>query len=190
MDSKPELRTRMREERKEHSAAIPDSVRALLFKRPPEPLLALVPSGATVGLYHAQDAEAPTASYARYFAEAGYRIALPRLVAGEAFMEFAEHTDPFSQSDLVSGPLGISQPGADAEPVVPQIVFVPLLAFTETGIRLGQGGGFYDRWLAQNPGTVAIGMGWDCQKLALIPAAPHDIAMQAIVTPTRLYGPF
>lgn len=190
MDDKPDLRARMRQERMDHFTAIPASVRALLFKRPPEPLLALIPSDAPIGLYHARGAEAPTASYARYFAEAGHRIALPRLVADDADMEFAEYTDPFSDSDLVGGPFGIAQPDADALPVIPPVVFVPLLGFTETGLRLGQGGGFYDRWLARNPGTVAIGMGWDCQKLALLPNEPHDIAMQAIVTPTRLYGPF
>ena len=78
---------------------------------------------------------------------------------------------------------------ADAPLVQPQVLFVPLVSFT-TGARLGQGGGHYDRWLADHPDTVAIGLAWDCQLVDALPIEPHDIPLTAIITPTRIYGPF
>src|SRR3546814_6880034 len=57
------------------------------------------------------------------------------------------------------------------------------------GRRLGQGGGHYDRWLAAHPGARAIGLAWDEQLCEDLPHETHDIRLDAIVTPTRLYGP-
>ena len=82
------------------------------------------------------------------------------------------------------------QPTGAAEAVTPQVLFVPLLGFSETGQRLGQGGGHYDRWLADHPETLAIGMAWDCQLVDELPSEDHDAPLAAVVTPTRLYGPF
>ena len=188
--TKADLRKHFRAERRSHVAAQPESVRALLLKRPPAPLLELVPEGAVIGLYYALESEAPAAGYARFFVEAGHRIALPRLRDDAAAMEFAAHTDPFGKTDLEPGPHGIMQPGTDAEAVVPEIVFAPLVAFTDRGERLGQGGGHYDRWLAAHPDTLPIGLAWDVQRADALPTEPHDRRMVAVVTPTRLYGPF
>jgi 5-formyltetrahydrofolate cyclo-ligase len=64
---------------------------------------------------------------------------------------------------------------------------VPLLAFTPEGTRLGQGGGHYDRWLDDNPGTVPLGLAWDCQCLDHLPVELHDRHLRAVITPTRFY---
>ena len=190
MDSKSDLRQRLRAERRRHVAMLEDSTRALLFMRPPAALLGLVPGGATVGLYRANPHEAPANSYARYFLENGHPLALPRFAHREAPMEFAAHLDPFGESDLEVGPYGLLQPYAEAEAVVPQVLFVPLLGFTADGDRLGQGGGHYDRWLSEHPATIATGLAWDCQLLDELPREDHDVPLSAVVTPTRLYGPF
>jgi 5-formyltetrahydrofolate cyclo-ligase len=189
-ETKAELRKALRAERKRHVAALPDATRALLFRVPPAPLRPLIPPGATVGLYRGGPNEAPATSYARWFQENGHLIALPRFAHGDAAMEFAAHSDPFAESDLETGPFGIMQPRADAAEVVPAIVIVPLLGFTADGRRLGQGGGHYDRWLAAHPRTSAIGLAWDCQLVEDLPHEAHDHPLAAVVTPTRLYGPF
>ena len=190
MDSKQALRTELRAERLRHVAALPDSTRALLFRVPPAPLSALIPGGATIGLYRAGQNEAPAAAYARHFLENGHTIALPRFATRDSAMEFAQHSDPFEESDLETGPFGSRQPFADADAVTPDVVIVPLVGFTADGRRLGQGGGHYDRWLAAHPGTPAIGLAWDCQLVDDLPHERHDHPLTAIVTPTRLYGPF
>lgn len=188
--TKDDLRKQLRATRREHVDALPDSMRTLVFMRPPAPLLDLVPDSATVGLYRANPHEAPAASYAKFFFEQGHRLALPRFADKGAAMEFASFGDPFEESDLEIGPFGLLQPGSEAEKASPDILFVPLIGFTETGARLGQGGGHYDRWLGDFPDTTAIGLAWDCQLVDELPTEPHDIPLTAIVTPTRIYGPF
>jgi 5-formyltetrahydrofolate cyclo-ligase len=177
----------MRALRREHVAAQPDSMRALLFLRPPTPLTALSPKGGTIGLYHALRDEAPTLSYAKWFYEEGYNIALPWFAGREAPMRFHSWDDPYDDSLLETGPFGLPQPPADACEARPDLVLVPLLAFTASGQRLGQGGGHYDRWLDENPQAVAIGMAWDCQLVEVLPTEAHDRHLQGIVTPTRYY---
>ena len=190
MESKQALRKKLRAERRRHVAALPDMTRALLFRVPPAPLASLIPEGATIGLYRAGPNEAPAAAYARHVLDTGHSVALPRFDTRDSAMEFAQHSDPFEESDLEVGPFGLLQPLADAQAVAPDVILVPLIGFTADGRRLGQGGGHYDRWLAAHPGTPAIGLAWDCQLVADLPHEPHDHPLAAVVTPTRLYGPF
>lgn len=186
--TKDELRRSLRAARKAHVAALPDAIRGLLFHRPPAPLLARIGDEAVIGLYHAGPHEAPAGGYARFFHEAGHTIVLPRFADRTAPMVFARHTDPYADSDLAVGPFGALQPAADAEAVTPDVLFVPLVGFTENGARLGQGGGHYDRWLAEHPARLAVGLAWDVQLCAALPTEAHDAALQAVVTPTRIYG--
>lgn len=190
MQTKSELRKALRAARKAHVEGLPDAVRGLLFRHPPAALLAQITPGASIGLYHAATDEAPASHYAGFFHERGHALALPRLASRDAAMDFARHSDPHGESDLLPGPFGMLQPGADADPVVPNVLFVPLVGFTARGGRLGHGGGHYDRWLAAHPETVAIGLAWDCQLIEALPQEPHDAMLDAVVTPTRLYGPF
>lgn len=187
MDEKQRLRTRMRALRREHVASLPASMSALLFLRLPTPVVALTPEGATVGLYHATPDEAPTAAYARWFHENGRKVALPWFAGRGSAMTFRAWRDPHDDAALVPGLLGTVQPGADAPEVTPDVVIVPLLAFTDEGGRLGQGGGHYDRWLAAHPGVTAIGIGWDCQLVEAMPLEAHDRLLDAVITPTRFY---
>jgi 5-formyltetrahydrofolate cyclo-ligase len=71
--------------------------------------------------------------------------------------------------------------------VEPDLVLVPLLAFDRTGARLGYGQGHYDRTLAalraRRP-VSAIGLAFAAQEVACLPAEPHDIPLDGIVTET------
>lgn len=187
---KKQLRDELRRKRKAHAAALPAEVSALVFNRPPAQLLALVPEGATVGLYRSDEGEAPSRAYIKFFFERGNRIALPRVTTLDKPMEFRLHTDPWEESDLESGVWGLRQPGLGAPVVVPDVLFMPLVGFTAEGDRLGQGGGYYDRYLAAHPQVAAIGMAWDIQEVPELPLEPHDMRLSAIVTPTRVLGPF
>ncbi len=189
-EQKKRLRTELRRKRVAHAAALPAEVSALVFNRPPGPVLELVPPSATIGLYRSDAGEAPSARYVRFFFERGHRIALPRVTTLDQPMEFRVHTDPYGESDLEAGVWGLRQPRADAPVVVPEVLFMPLVGFTAEGDRLGQGGGYYDRFLAAHPQTIAIGMAWDVQEVPELPTELHDIRLSAIVTPTRVLGPF
>lgn len=156
--------------------------------RPPRPVLDKLPKQATVGVYHAQPFEAPASAYGRFFLEAGHRIALPWFADRDSEMAFRTWNDPFGDTDLEAGPYGLLQPAGEALPIVPDVLFVPLLGFTAEGGRLGQGGGHYDRWLSAHPQTIAIGLAWDCQLLDSLPIEPHDRPLSAVITPTRFFG--
>ncbi len=189
-ERKAALRKELRARRKAHAAALPPEVSALVFNRPPRPVLELVPEGATIGLYRADPGEAPASRYIRFFFEAGHPVALPRVTTLADPMRFHPHTDPYGESDLVPGTLGLMQPSGDLAEIVPDVLFMPLVGFTARGERLGQGGGFYDRWLAAHPQTIAIGMAWDVQEVDELPMEDHDMPLAAIITPTRILGPF
>jgi 5-formyltetrahydrofolate cyclo-ligase len=186
--TKSDLRRTLRAARKGHVEGLPGTIKGLLFHRPPAPLLAQIGDEAVIGLYHAGPYEAPAAGYARFFHEAGHRLALPRFAANGAPMTFAAHSDPHGESDLEVGPFGILQPAAEAEALVPDVLFVPLVGFTAALERLGQGGGHYDRWLAEHRPALAIGLAWNAQLMPALPVEPHDVPLDAVVTPTRMYG--
>ena len=185
---KAELRRTLRAARRAHVEALPDNIRALLFHRPPAPLLARIGDEAVIGLYHAGPYEAPAGGYGRFFHDAGHTLALPRFAAPGSPMAFARFSDPYAESDLARGPYGMMQPGPEAEALVPDVLFVPLVGFTPDLARLGQGGGHYDRWLAEHPPALAVGLAWDAQACETLPTEPHDKPLDAVITPTRIYG--
>ena len=192
MSTKSELREQLRALRRVHVEAQPDRIRALLFHRPPATTLEMIAEDAVIGLYHASRYEAPASAYAGFFAERGHTIALPHFTARDASMTFRAHSDPFGASDLAPGPFGLLQPADEPDELVPEVLFVPLVGFTEDCERLGQGGGHYDRWLAEHPGRLAIGLAWDAQLIepaSALPLEPHDQRLAAVVTPTRIYRP-
>lgn len=185
---KQALRKRLRDARRAHVTALPDAVRALVFSRPPNSVAALMQDAATIGLYYATGAEAPSLGYAKWLHENGHALALPWFADRSAAMEFRQWRDPYDEQELMPGPFGLMQPRSDSREAIPQAVIVPLIGFTADGARLGQGGGHYDRWLEAHPDAVAIGIGWDCQLVDSLPAEPHDRPMSMVVTPTRVYS--
>ena len=68
------------------------------------------------------------------------------------------------------------------------LIVIPALAASVDGTRLGQGGGWYDRALMhRSPGVPVVAVVFDDEVLepGIIPAEPHDVPVDAIVTPTR-----
>jgi len=64
------------------------------------------------------------------------------------------------------------------------LILVPGVAFDLCGCRLGRGGGFYDRLLAETHG-VKCGIAFDEQITGEVPTGEHDLQMDFILTPTR-----
>lgn len=187
--AKAALRKALRAARRDYAAALDPLTAALVLRRPPSPIAALVPAGATIGVYAAAPGEAPALGYARHFHESGHTVALPWFADRASPMAFRRWASPWVDDLLVPGPWG-PQPAGDEPLVEPDVVFVPLVGFAADGSRLGQGGGHYDRWLAAHPDALSVGLAWDCQKVDHLPREPHDRALHAIVTPTTIHGPF
>ena len=87
---------------------------------------------------------------------------------------------------LRAGAFGVMEP-VGAEVCLPGVLIVPLLAFDRRGRRLGYGGGFYDRTLAQlrarsGARIEAIGLAFAAQEVDLVPSEPTDLPLDLIVT--------
>ena len=121
--------------------------------------------------------------------DSGYPLALPCLVpqnTQEGPQSFTMIFRRFSIGDpLISGPFEILQPLDSAPEVKPDIILLPLLAFDEAGGRLGYGGGYYDRALANlrlHHAIKAYGLAFSGQQLAEIPFEVHDQPLDGVLT--------
>lgn len=114
-------------------------------------------------------------------AKAGRVIALPRMASREGPARFLVWE---AGARLSADAFGVLAPPADAREIAPRLVLVPLLAFDRAGGRLGQGGGHYDRILANlRPHAVtAAGLAYAGQELAAVPVGPQDQRLDWIVT--------
>jgi 5-formyltetrahydrofolate cyclo-ligase len=137
-----------------------------------------VAQNTVVGGYHALADEADPALLLERLAELGCHIAYPRVAAKTMPLEF--HRVPDGQV-LGLGVFGIREPLDSWPRVVPALLLVPLLAFDGDGHRLGYGGGFYDRTLAQLK-VPTIGIAYAGQEVASLPRAPHDMALDMVLT--------
>ncbi|MFD1090744.1 5-formyltetrahydrofolate cyclo-ligase [Providencia vermicola] len=101
------------------------------------------------------------------------------------------HYRPDSQ--LVKNRFNIAEPPLDVRDVLPpeqlDVMLIPLVAFDSQGQRLGMGGGFYDRTLAnwQKSGFYPIGLAHDCQHVEQLPVAHWDIPLPEIITPKKIW---
>jgi 5-formyltetrahydrofolate cyclo-ligase len=80
---------------------------------------------------------------------------------------------------------GIAEPVARARPPRLDLVVLPLVAFDAQGRRLGMGGGYYDRLLARPRAArrpLRVGYAFALQEVAVVPAAAHDVPLDAVVT--------
>ena len=70
----------------------------------------------------------------------------------------------------------------------PDVVLLPGLAVDGRGLRMGRGGGSYDRALSRVPvGTFTCVLLHDGEVLDVVPGEAHDRAVAAAVTPGRLH---
>lgn len=94
----------------------------------------------------------------------------------------------YIRGQLTPAQFGLRQPG---EPWLPasalaevDLVLVPALAVDRRGVRLGRGGGFYDRSLALcRPGTRLVAVVRDSEVVGELPGEPHDVRMTHALTP-------
>lgn len=136
-----------------------------------------------VAAYHAVGGEP---SLAGWIDPAARATVLPRTVDQRMTLHL------WRGEPLLPGVFRIPEPGPDLPLVDPENIdlwLVPGVAFDRAGNRLGRGAGHYDRALANAPGRK-VGVAWTFQVVDAVPAEPHDVPMDALVTeegwiPTR-----
>ncbi|MGG6895266.1 MULTISPECIES: 5-formyltetrahydrofolate cyclo-ligase [Rhizobium] len=118
--------------------------------------------------------------------ERGARLCVP-IILDRSTIVFRELVPG---APLVPCGFGTSGPGPDAAVLDPGMMLVPLSAFDRTGHRIGYGAGYYDRAITRlhekglNPSL--IGIAFDCQEVPSVPAEPHDVRLDAILTESGL----
>lgn len=95
---------------------------------------------------------------------------------------------PYDEQTLALGSFHIEEPqGTDKANIGDiELIVVPAVAFDKCGNRVGRGKGYYDRLLASSRATK-VGVGYDFQFCAGedIPAEPHDVALDIVITESR-----
>lgn len=139
----------------------------------------------SIFLYISRPCEVDTSAIVSRALSAGKRVAAPRCLPDKA-MDFYFFDDP---SRLVPGLCSIKEPPPDllALPAASDLMLLPGLLFTSGGARLGQGGGYYDRYLALHPGIFTAGLCLSCQLCGELATEPHDIRLCAVVCAEKIY---
>ena len=140
----------------------------------------------TVAVTTALPFEPPTQPTVDALRARGDRVIAPRVLP-ERQLGWLEITDA---TTWAPGPFGIAEPTgtplADGLAAA-DVVIAPALMIDAAGIRLGQGGGYYDRALAavDRSRTLVIGVVFDDEVVEALPADEHDMAVDIVVTPSR-----
>ncbi len=96
-----------------------------------------------------------------------------------------------SNNSFKLGRFNIPEPINDNKDIIPQLFFVPCLAFDLKGFRLGYGGGFYDKTFAQlkqlNLQFYSVGFAFDDQKQNILPREKFDYKLDFVLTEKQLY---
>jgi 5-formyltetrahydrofolate cyclo-ligase len=164
-------------DRQSASASLQATLLALVRAQQPSTIAAYVPVGSEPG-----GSDLPSV-----LASAG-RLLLPVLLdSGD--LDWAAY-----EGSLSTGPRGLRQPtgerlGADAVREA-SLVIVPAVAVDRSGVRLGRGGGYYDRVLARlDRVTLTVALLYDGELVESVPAEPHDRTVQAVITPSGGLSP-
>jgi 5-formyltetrahydrofolate cyclo-ligase len=172
------LRIELRGRRKAMAAAAPDAAERAARNFPEKRLTDFK----VVAGYHARGGEIDPWPLMQRLAAAGAQLALPVAAGRDDALTFRA----FTPGDAL-GPdaVGIASPLQDAPEVVPDLIITPLLAFDRQGARMGQGGGHYDRTLAdlrERAEVFVLGLAYAGQQVARLPTEEHDESLDAILT--------
>lgn len=149
---------------------------------------------ATVALYVSLGQEPGTGPLLEALHEQGRRVLLPVLLP-DLDLDWAAYTGREGLLPASRGLLEPAGPRLGPEAVASaDLVVCPALAVDRRGVRLGRGGGSYDRALARVPATTpTCALVYDEELVDEVPAEPHDRRVHAAATPSgvtpRAAGP-
>ncbi|GLT00851.1 hypothetical protein GCM10007897_22410 [Sphingobium jiangsuense] len=186
MADKDAARQAARAARRAFVAALDPMAHRLAFHALPSPIRALIADCATVALYCPVGDEAPALRLAKALLTEGKTLCLPHVVDRMGTMEFRQWAPG---DELEQGSFGTLHPPRSAPLREPDAIFAPLVAFDARLMRLGQGGGYYDRAFARHEGAIRIGLGWSAQEIAHVPADPWDVPLHRVMTERSIFAP-
>ncbi len=133
-------------------------------------------------IYVSRENEADTHMLIKHFLKDKIKIYVPKVIGDNEMVAARLMT----WDGLITGRYGLREPKNFEEVAVEiDMVVAPGLAFTIGGARLGQGLGYYDRWLTQNPYADTIALAYEHQILSAVPTSRHDVNVAEIITEKR-----
>lgn len=118
--------------------------------------------------------------------QAGTRTALPVVMSKNSPLAFREWR---VDTPLELDRYGIPTP-TQGDWLIPEMILLPLNGFDAAGYRLGYGGGYFDRTLAaMSPQPLAIGVGFELNRVASIRPEKHDQPLDWVVTENGVFRP-
>ena len=181
---KTALRRMMRERRRqvppERRAAISAAICERILER--ADVREAVAGRRTFAVYLASPEEIDLSTLVARLWDAGCNVAVPAWRNGGYVL--VRYTPG---SSLVCGPMNILEPPETLNELIPadepSVWVVPGLAFSCDGARLGYGGGWYDRFLAEaSPEAVTLGIAYRFQIADNLPQESHDITLTGVVS--------
>ena len=151
----------------------------------------------TVAVYAAMGSEVDSAAFAAAAAKRGWRVAYPCMLSatdtaacGQRMCMRAVAVGDAAAAPFITHPtrtFAAADIDSNRFPIVPaealDMIVVPLVAFDQTGARLGYGGGCYDRYLPTLSATCQIiGITFDEQRVDRVPTDAHDLPLPNIIS--------
>ena len=182
---KLQLRRELRQHRNNLSNAIQRTAAQALVNSVTQ--VPIWPTSQRIALYLAADGEIDTGAIQNLSRDQHKQLFLP-VISDDRLLRFA-YWD--TDATLVPNRYNILEPPAEARdcPVSDlDIVFLPVVGWDRRGGRLGMGGGYYDRTLANISGPLLVGLAHDGQQVDDIPRESWDVALDYVATDTDLYS--
>ena len=141
----------------------------------------------TASIYYPINNEITPFGFTKFFKERKIVMSMPVVDIKKKSMLFRKWSP---KDDLAIGPLGNLEPTQDKEIILPQIMIVPMLMFDREFIRLGYGGGYYDKTIIklkkhfqkQNFFFITVGLAYSALEINKLPREKHDMNLDYIVT--------
>lgn len=179
-------RQAMRREMQTRRSGLSADKHAMLSARIVEHLTLLLNPPTIAGFCWPIKGEPDVRQVLEHWAKSGTVAALPVVIAEATPLAFRPWT---SITRLAEDRYGIPTP-VDGEFVTPDLLLLPLNGFDSAGYRLGYGGGYFDRTLAAlSPRPLAVGVGFEINRLDSIRPETHDQRLDWIVTENGAFRP-
>lgn len=137
-----------------------------------------------IGIYLPMGAEVNTRKLALALEKAGKQLCVPLLKNKAYSWGHYRTTQALKKNrDCVDQPIDHQL----ADPAELDLIFVPGVAFTSQGDRIGRGGGHYDRLLKTSK-AIHVGLAFTFQLVDTLPREPHDIPIHVVITETGTFG--
>lgn len=140
------------------------------------------PNGSAISAFWPLAEELDTLPLLHALHQQGHQMLLPVMLGAGQPLQFACWQPG---DELVEAAFKTLEPSKDKARMQPDIMLCPLLAFDRRGYRMGYGGGFYDRSIAQisqHKQVLTIGLAFAAQEVSQVPTGEFDVPLDMIVT--------